>query len=60
MFTAAFSESDEANLVKSNMGVDLRLAQCHKLHPDPLYSNYSKDQLHYVIEAVQKGRKTHT
>jgi hypothetical protein len=44
----------------SYCGVNLEAYECHKLVPDPIYSNYTKEQLHYPIGAIQKGLKPHT
>ncbi len=42
------------------MGVDLSSYNCHKLEKSELYSDYPKDNLHYVIDALQKGLKPHS
>ncbi len=41
-------------------GINLQAYECHKLIPDPVYSNYNKQQLHFPIGAIQKGLKPHT
>jgi len=44
----------------SHLGVDLTPYSVHKLIPDPIFSNYTKENLHFPIGAVQKGLKPHT
>jgi hypothetical protein len=47
-------------VIEKHQGVDLTDLQCHKLHNSVIYSKYSKDELHYVVDAVQKGREAPT
>ena len=45
---------------ESHLGVDLTSYNVNKLVPDPVYSNYKKQHLHFPIGAIQKGLKPHT
>lgn len=45
---------------KEYYGVDLTNHECHQLHPDPLFSNYKVEDLHFPIGSIQKGHKPFT
>lgn len=59
MFAANQTINDQ-NIVNSYLGVDIKDYNCQKLAPNPIYSNYQKEQLHFPIGAIQKGLKPHT
>jgi hypothetical protein len=42
------------------MGVELTGYQCYELKPGPLFDSYREGDLHYAIDAVQKGLKPPT
>ncbi len=47
-------------MIEKHHGVNLADLQCKKLHNSAIYSKYEKDELHYAVDAVQKGRKPPT
>lgn len=71
MFTSQFDsdqntaqstpDGSEKKVVKSVCGVDLSGYQCYELkQSDPVYKDYGKSNLHYAINAMQKGLKPPT
>lgn len=46
--------------VTSYQGIDLSAYQCHVLKPDPVYEKYNSSNVHFAINAMQKGLKPPT
>ncbi len=53
-------EENQQKKVRSHYGVDLSSYQCYQLKPDAIFSQYTPQDVHFAITAMQKGLKPPT